>query len=91
MNYDQHDETFEYEMAKLKESLADPDLVCIPTRHIEDMWNQASTLLRELDQLESMGTDIPSLTITALRLRALIFIIPEMLNLETKKEQYNEH
>ena len=87
MNYDQHSETFHYEMEMLKNNLHDPEITCIPMKHIYDMWNTTNKLMKELDQLEEMGTSIPSLTMAALKLRAQIFIIPEQLNIETKAEE----
>jgi len=86
-NYEQHNETFLYEMNKLEQSLPDPDITCMPTKHIRDMWDQSGELMKELDLLEEMGTNIPSLTIAALRLRAQIFIIPEQLNIESKAQE----
>jgi len=91
MNYEQHNETFHYEMEVLKNSLSDPGDTGIPIEHINKMWSATNTLMEELDQLETMGTNIPSLTIAALKIRALIFIIPENLNINNKaKEAQNE-
>jgi len=87
MNYEQHNETFHYEMEVLKNSLSDPGDTGIPIEHINKMWSATNTLMTELDQLEVMGTNIPSLTIAALKIRALIFIIPERLNIENKAKE----
>ena len=87
MNYEQHDETFHYEMKKLEDDLHDPNVTCIPMKHIYDMWMQSNELMKELDQLEEMGTSIPSLTMAALKLRAQIFIIPEQLNIDYKAQE----
>ena len=51
------------------------------------MWIQSGRLMDELDKLEEMGTNIPSLTMAALKLRAQIFIIPEQLNIESKAQE----
>ena len=93
MNYEQHNETFEYEMEKLKQSLADPDITCVPMNHIHNMWNEMNVIMKELDELDDRGTNIPSLTIAAIRLRAMIFIIPENLNLDNKAKeaQHDNH
>jgi hypothetical protein len=88
--YEQHNETFLYEMDKLRKSLADPDITYIPMVHIQDMWDQANEIMRQLDQLDAMGTDIPSLTISILRLKAMIFSIPENLNIDKKVEMSKE-
>ena len=87
MNYEQHNETFEYEMEKLKQSLADPEITCIPMSHIHDMYKQANIIMQELDQLDARGTNIPDLTMAALRLRAMIFSIPENLNIDNKAKE----
>lgn len=86
-NYEQHNETFHFEMDKLEQSLTDPDITCMPTKHIRDMWSQSGELMKELDLLEEMGTNIPSLTLAALRLRAQIFIIPEQLNIDNRAQE----
>tara|TARA_R110000824_G_scaffold225801_1_gene413515 strand:- start:888 stop:1175 length:288 start_codon:yes stop_codon:yes gene_type:complete len=92
MNYEQHNETFNHEMERLKESLPDPEIACLPMFHIHEMWNQMSMIMKELDELDDRGTNIPSLTIAAIRLRAMIFIIPENLNLENRaKEAQHDH
>ena len=87
MNYEQHDETFHYEMEVLRNSFPDPDITCIPVGHINKMWSATDELMKELDQLETMGTNIPSLTIAALKVRALIFVIPEQLNIENRAQE----
>ena len=86
-NYEQHSETFHYEMETLSQNLADPKITCIPMKHLYDMWIQSGRLMDELDKLEEMGTNIPSLTMAALKLRAQIFIIPEQLNIESKAQE----
>lgn len=92
MTYEQHDETFHNEMSQLKEWVSDPELITIPCYHIEKMWVEANNIMKELDQLDAMGTNIPSLTLAALRIKALIFTIPENLNIEHRRErcQYEE-
>ena len=77
-NYEQHNETFHYEMEVLKNRSEDPEITCIPLKLIFDMWDVSNKLMSELDQLDAMGTNIPSLTMTALRLRSLIFVIPRI-------------
>jgi len=95
MSYEQHNDTFEYEMEKLRKSIVarsgDPEITCIPMSHIHDMYKQANIIMQELDRLDARGTNIPDLTIAALRLRAMIFSIPENLNIDNKaKEAQNE-
>ena len=83
--YEQHNETFHFEMELLKQR--DPEITCIPMSHIQKMWDQANRLMKELDQLDARGTNIPSLTISALRLRAMIFSIPENSNIDNKAKE----
>ena len=86
-NYEAHDEMFHHQMTELKEWIADPDLVTIPLFVIHELWTHANDLIEELDRLEAMGTVIPSLTLTALRSKALIFSIPENLNISQKEKR----
>ena len=46
-HYEQHNETFYYEMEVLKNSLGDPEITCIPLKHIFDMWNVSNELMKE--------------------------------------------
>tara|TARA_R100000458_G_C8276741_1_gene252132 strand:- start:3374 stop:3655 length:282 start_codon:yes stop_codon:yes gene_type:complete len=86
-NYEAHSEMFHHQMEELKSWIADPELVTIPLFVIDDLWKHANDLIEELDRLEAMGTVIPSLTLTALRNKALIYSIPENLNLSQKEER----
>ena len=90
MTYEQHNETFHYEMNKLEET-SPFDKVFVPTNHVHEMWALSTELMRELDQLDARGTNIPDLTLTAIRLRAKIFDIPEQRNIEIRaKEAQND-
>ena len=71
-NYEAHSEMFHHEMDVLKSWIADPELVTIPLFVVDDLWKHANEIMEELDRLETMGTVIPSLTLTALRNKALI-------------------
>lgn len=83
---DSNDKTFEYEMNILsKNSLT--GRTCIPMDHIRELWAQSTMLARELDQLNAMGTNISSLSNAVIKIRMLIFLIPEQLNIEHKKKE----
>ena len=84
MKYDQHSETFHYELDKA--DIANDDIKITPS-HLAKIWDEVNELMNQLDQLDAMGTNLPTLTLTVIRLRALISTIPENHNMERENER----
>ena len=75
------EEIFKDEMYRLKQWITKEEIFTDP-KLIEALYEMSKIQITELDQLNSMGTNIKSLTMSVIKMRALIIKIATDLNLE---------
>lgn len=76
-------EIFKEEMNNLKQWVTKEEIFTDP-KLLEALYETVNTQIEELDRLSAMGTQIPSLTLSVIKMRAFIMKIPTDLNLDNQ-------
>lgn len=76
-------EIFREEISNLKQWITREE-ISIDPKLLEALYKIVNTQIEELDKLNAMGTQIPSLTMSIIQMRALIMKIPTDLNLDNR-------